>query len=116
MGEAMKLYKWQESAVARFARAAYFALVVDCGLGKTITAIRIALQKGRPVLVIAPGHSLCAQWREEILKAAGPDEDVWVHSRAEETKGGERHREAFSKWIAEGGERRKHGEAGHGEA
>jgi superfamily II DNA or RNA helicase len=96
----IKLYEWQKSAIARFARAAYFALVVDCGLGKTIAAIQIALRKKLPTLVIAPGHTLCNQWRDEILRVVGPDEQVWVHSKPEETKNVEKYREEFAQWLS----------------
>jgi superfamily II DNA or RNA helicase len=99
----MTLYQWQQEALARFARAAYFALVVDCGLGKTLAAIAIAKEKRRSTLVITPGHDLCVQWRDEILSAAGSDEgeieDVWVYSRTEETKRGEAYREEFIAWL-----------------
>lgn len=95
----MSLYQWQKEALKRFARAAYFALVVDCGLGKTLAAILIAKEKNLPTLAIAPGNSLCAQWKGEILKAAGPDEDVWVYSRVEETKRGDAYREEFIAWL-----------------
>jgi superfamily II DNA or RNA helicase len=95
----MNLYHWQTEALARFARAAYFALVVDCGLGKTLAAILIAKQKKLPTLVITPGNSLCNQWKAEIRKALGPDEDVWVYSRTEETRRGEAYREEFIKWL-----------------
>jgi superfamily II DNA or RNA helicase len=96
---ATSLYRWQKEALDRFARAAYFALVVDCGLGKTLAAIHIALRKQRPNLVIAPGHNLCVQWKAEIEKVVWPDEDVWVHSRAEETRRGEAYREEFTAWL-----------------
>jgi superfamily II DNA or RNA helicase len=95
----MNLYQWQKEALARFARAAYFALVVDCGLGKTLAAILIAEQKKLPTMVIAPGNSLCAQWADEIHKVAGPDEDVWVYSRTGETKRGDAYREEFLAWL-----------------
>jgi superfamily II DNA or RNA helicase len=92
-------YKWQESAVARFARAAYFAIVADCGVGKTLAAIKIALAKRMPVIVITATHRLCEQWKHDILTDAGPDEQVWVYSKPEETKQGARYREAFEAWL-----------------
>jgi superfamily II DNA or RNA helicase len=95
----LELYKWQKDAVARFARAAYFALVVDCGLGKTAAAILVALKKKRPVMVVAPGKLLCDQWKEEILKIAGSEEDVRVYSRAEETKRGDAYRDELEAWL-----------------
>jgi superfamily II DNA or RNA helicase len=94
-------YKWQSTALARFARAVYFAIVADCGCGKTLAAIRIALTKKMPVIVIAPTHRLCEQWKKDILKDAGADEDVWVYSRPEETAQGEHYRETFETWLRE---------------
>jgi superfamily II DNA or RNA helicase len=73
---------------------------VDCGCGKTLAAIRIALAKKLPVIVITATHRLCEQWKNDILKDAGPDEDVWVYSRPEETRRGERYREDFETWLA----------------
>jgi superfamily II DNA or RNA helicase len=92
-------YNWQNTAVARFARAIYFALVVDCGCGKTFAAIRVALSKQMPVIVIAPTHRLCEQWKNDILQDAGPDEEVWVYDKPTETKQGEYYKEAFEQWL-----------------
>jgi superfamily II DNA or RNA helicase len=98
----MKSYQWQDTAFARFAKAVYFALVVDCGCGKTFAAISIALFKRLPVIVIAPGHNLCSQWRNEIKKIAGDGEDVWVYNRAEERKQGAYYQERFLAWLKGG--------------
>jgi superfamily II DNA or RNA helicase len=95
----MKEYNWQNNAFVQFVRAAYFALVVDCGCGKTFAGIKIALGKMLPTIVIAPGHTLCGQWKDEILKIAGPDEDIWVYDRNEERKKGAYYEEEFSKWL-----------------
>ena len=35
------------------------------GLGKTLTATRIAEEKEKPVLIIAP-NALCQQWKNEL--------------------------------------------------
>jgi superfamily II DNA or RNA helicase len=94
-----KAYNWQNTALTRFVRAAYFALVVDCGCGKTFAGIKIALGKMLPTIVIAPGHTLCAQWKEEILQVAGPDENVWVYDRNEERKKGVHYEEEFARWL-----------------
>jgi superfamily II DNA or RNA helicase len=94
-----RAYRWQREAFGRFVRAVYFALIVDCGCGKTLAAIMIALAKGLPVVVIAPGHRLCAQWAREIRKASG-DEEVWVYDRNEEREGGEAYREKFEGWLS----------------
>jgi superfamily II DNA or RNA helicase len=94
-----KAYNWQDTALTRFTRAVYFAIVADCGVGKTLAAIRIALAKKMPVIVIAPTHRLCEQWKNDILRDAGPDEEVWVYSRPEETKQGDYYRESFEAWL-----------------
>lgn len=39
--------------------------LTDMGLGKTLTASRIAEEKDLPVLIIAP-NTLCEQWQEEL--------------------------------------------------
>jgi superfamily II DNA or RNA helicase len=52
-----------------------------------------------PVIVIAPTHRLCEQWKNDILQDAGPDEEVWVYDRPTETKQGEYYREAFEQWL-----------------
>jgi superfamily II DNA or RNA helicase len=92
-------YNWQNTAFARFARAAYFAIVADCGVGKTFAAMRIALTKKMPVIVIAPGHRLCGQWKDAILQDAGPNEEVWVYSKPEETAQSGQYKEKFEKWL-----------------
>jgi superfamily II DNA or RNA helicase len=92
-------YNWQNTAVARFVRAVYFLIVADCGCGKTLAAIRIALAKQMPVIVIAPTHRLCEQWKNDILQDAGPDEEVWVYDKPTETKQGEYYKEAFEQWL-----------------
>jgi superfamily II DNA or RNA helicase len=96
-----KTYNWQNTAAARFVRAVYFAIVADCGCGKTLAAILIALAKKMPVIVIAPTHRLCEQWKNDILQDAGPDEDVWVYDKPTETKQGEYYREAFESWLTQ---------------
>lgn len=93
-------YDWQTSTVARCARAVYFSIVGDCGCGKTLAAIKIALAKMMPVIVIAPTRRLCEQWKEAILEDAGPDEQVWVYSNPQEMAQGETYREDFEKWLA----------------
>jgi superfamily II DNA or RNA helicase len=52
-----------------------------------------------PVIVIAPTHRLCEQWKADILQDAGPNEDVWVFSKPEETKQGAYYQEAFEQWL-----------------
>ena len=73
----MSDWKHQIQAKKRFSPAKFFALLFDCGTGKTRTAIRIAEEKELPVLVIAP-KNLCNQWRDQIKDLVGEEEDVLV--------------------------------------
>ena len=59
------LWKHQKYAVEKYKNRPFFGLLFDCGLGKTLTASRIAEEKGKPVLIIAP-NALCKQWEEEL--------------------------------------------------
>jgi superfamily II DNA or RNA helicase len=90
-------YKWQLDAVKLAARN-ILALVVACGAGKTLAAILIALVKQKPVIIIAPTHRLCNQWKEAITETV-KDADVWLYSKPEETKEGTQHKERFEKWL-----------------
>jgi superfamily II DNA or RNA helicase len=63
-----------------------------------LAAILIALVKKKPVIVIAPGHRLCSQWKEAIEESDG-SADIWLYSKPEETKQGERYKERFEKWL-----------------
>jgi superfamily II DNA or RNA helicase len=92
-------YKWQESAFMRCVRAIYFGIVADCGCGKTLAAIKIAVGKMMPVIVIAPGHRLCDQWKDAIIENAGPDEEIWLYAKPEEAKQGEGYKERFERWL-----------------
>ena len=62
-----KLWKHQRYAIDKYKDRPFFGLLFSCGLGKTLTTIRIAEEKDRPVLIIAP-NTLAAQWVEEIEK------------------------------------------------
>jgi superfamily II DNA or RNA helicase len=92
-------YRWQNTALARFVRAAFFALICDCGCGKTLAALLIARAKQLPVIIIAPRHRLCAQWAEAVRECAGPDEDIWVYDRNEERTGGEAYARRYREWL-----------------
>ena len=87
-----KLWRHQQEALSRYAGAEYGGLLFDCGLGKTMTATRIAEAKELPVLIIAPGV-LCQQWADELTNRDGgtriteKDWDVLVcTSRSRKTK------------------------------
>ena len=90
-------WAWQLQAAGWAARN-IISLVVDCGCGKTLAAIMIALIKQKPVIVIAPTHRLCDQWREAI-KESDNNADVWLYSKPEETKQGEYYRKRFETWL-----------------
>jgi superfamily II DNA or RNA helicase len=90
---------WQLAAKARFVAREIMALVADCGVGKTFAAILIALAKNMPVIVIAPTHRLCEQWKEEIEETLGDEADVWVYAKPDETKQGDYYRERFEAWL-----------------
>ena len=92
-------WQWQLAAKARFAAAEIMSLVVDCGCGKTLAAILIAAAKAMPVIVIAPGHRLCEQWKNDLEQTLGAEADVWVYSRPEETKQDERYHQRFEQWL-----------------
>ena len=60
-----KLWKHQAYSIEKYKDRPYFGLIFDMGLGKTLTATRIAEAKEMPVLIIAP-NALCNQWAEEL--------------------------------------------------
>lgn len=89
-----KLWNHQKYAIDKYENRSFFGLLFDMGLGKTLTAIRIAEEKERPVLVIAP-NALCEQWEEEIEKNSEKKWEVAVcTSKTKKTK---KFKEAFEK-------------------
>ena len=62
---AKTLWKHQKYSVDKYKDRPFFGLLFDMGLGKTLTAARIAEEKDLPVLIIAP-NTLCEQWQEEL--------------------------------------------------
>lgn len=94
----MKLWKHQEYAVEKYKDRKFFGLLFDCGLGKTITTIKIAEEKEKPVLIIAP-NALCQQWKEEIEEKGEKDWEVLVcTSKTRKTK---KFKEALEKLCTE---------------
>lgn len=94
----MKLWKHQEYAVEKYKNRKFFGLLFDCGLGKTITTIKIAEEKEKPVLIIAP-NALCQQWKEEIEEKGEKDWEVLVcTSKTRKTK---KFKEALEKLCME---------------
>ena len=92
-------YAWQLEAAAKAAMKEIISLVCDCSTGKTLAAILIAVKKQMPTIVIAPTHSLCGQWKDDLMDELGEDADVWVYNKSEETKEGEKYRERFTNWL-----------------
>ena len=92
-------WHWQLMAKANYAAREIMSFVVDCGCGKTLAAIMIVLVKMMPVIIIAPGHRLCEQWKNDIKDALGNDADVWLYSRPEETGQGASYKERFEQWL-----------------
>ena len=66
-----KLWAHQKYAIEKYKNRPFFGLIFDMGLGKTLTATRIAEEKDKPVLIIAP-NALCQQWASELTNK---DED-----------------------------------------
>lgn len=94
----IKLWKHQKYAISKYKEKNFFGLLFDMGLGKTLTAIKIAEEKERPVLIIAP-NALCEQWKQEIDKYKEKDWDVLVCTS--KTKNTKKFKEAFSELCFE---------------
>lgn len=81
-----KLWKHQQYSIDKYKDRPFFGLLFSCGLGKTLTTIRIAEEKDRPVLIIAP-NALTAQWVEEIEKNKEKEWEVMLcTSKTKNTK------------------------------
>jgi len=93
-------YAWQLQAAIKGAAAEIISLAVDCSCGKTLAAILIAMRKQMPVIIIAPTHNLCNQWKQDLIDELGAEADVWVYNKPEETKQKEHYKERFIQWLA----------------
>lgn len=93
-----ELWQHQKYAVNKYKDREYFGLLLPCGTGKTITAIAIAEEKEKPVLIIAP-NALCAQWKEEIEKNKEKDWNVFVCTSKE--RASKKFKEKFQKFLEE---------------
>ena len=91
-------YAWQIQAAAIGAVKEFISIAVDCSCGKTFAAILIALKKQMPVIVIAPTHRLCEQWKRDIEETVA-GADVWVYNKPEDTKQGAYYKERFERWL-----------------
>ena len=71
------LWRHQSYALNKFKDRTFFGLLFPCGTGKTATATRIAEEKEKTVLIIAP-NALCQQWADELLNK---DEDTRITTK-----------------------------------
>lgn len=93
-----KLWKHQQYSIDKYKDRPFFGLLFSCGLGKTLTTIRIAEEKDRPVLIIAP-NTLTDQWVEEIEKNKEKEWNVLIcTSKTRHTK---KFKEAFDQLCFE---------------
>lgn len=93
-----KLWNHQKYAIDKYKGKKFFGLLFDMGLGKTLTAIKLAEEKERPVLIIAP-NALCQQWKDEIDKYKEKDWNVLVC--ISKTKNTKKFKEALSELCFE---------------
>lgn len=81
-----KLWPHQQYSIDKYKDRPFFGLLFSCGLGKTLTTIRIAEEKDRPVLIIAP-NTLCQQWKDDIEANKEKDWNVLIcTSKTKNTK------------------------------
>ena len=98
-----KLWAHQKYAIDKYKDRPYFGLIFDMGLGKTLTATRIAEVKDKPVLIIAP-NALCQQWASELTNKGEEritEKDWEVVVCTSKTKNTKRFKEAFAKLCEE---------------
>ena len=93
-----KLWKHQQYSIDKYKDRPFFGLLFSCGLGKTLTTIRIAEEKDRPVLIIAP-NALCQQWKDDI--EANKEKDWNVLICTSKTRHTKKFKEAFNKLCFE---------------
>ena len=74
---ARTLWRHQSYTIDKFKDRTFSGLLFPCGTGKTATATRIAEEKEKPVLIIAP-NALCQQWADELLNK---DEDTRITTK-----------------------------------
>lgn len=94
----IKLWNHQKYAIDKYKGKKFFGLLFDMGLGKTLTAIKLAEEKERPVLIIAP-NALCQQWKDEIDKYKEKDWNVLICTS--KTKNTKKFKEALEKLCEE---------------
>jgi len=87
----MKLYPYQQRALAFAKERRYSYLSLPCGAGKTLTALE-ATKKFKHVLIISPA-SICMVWKEEIRKWYGEAHKIQVFHSMKETL------DTSAKWV-----------------
>lgn len=95
-----KLWKHQRYAIDKYKDRPFFGLLFDMGLGKTLTATRIAEEKDMPVLIIAP-NALCKQWEEELHKEDNCNKEWETLVCTSKTKNTKKFKEKFEKLCEE---------------
>lgn len=98
-----KLWKHQQYSIDKYKDRPYFGLIFDTGLGKTLTATRIAEAKDKPVLIIAP-NVLCQQWADELTNKGEEritEKDWKVVLCTSKTRHTKRFKEDFAKLCEE---------------
>lgn len=93
-----KLWPHQQYSIDKYKDRPFFGLLFSCGLGKTLTTIRIAEEKDRPVLIIAP-NALCQQWKDDI--EANKEKDWNVLICTSKTKNKKKFKEDFDQFCFE---------------
>lgn len=93
-----ELWQHQRYAIDKYKDRPFFGLLFSCGLGKTLTTIRIAEEKDRPVLIIAP-NALCQQWKDDI--EANKEKDWNVLICTSKTKNKKKFKEDFDQLCFE---------------
>ena len=93
-----KLWPHQQYSIDKYKDRPFFGLLFSCGLGKTLTTIRIAEEKDRPVLIIAP-NALCQQWKDDI--EANKEKDWSVLVCTSKTKNTKKFKEDFDQLCFE---------------
>ena len=98
-----KLWEHQIYSIEKYKDKPFFGLLFPTGTGKSLTATRIAEEKERPVLLIAP-NALCKQWADELTekgedRITTKDWDVIVYTS--KTKNTKKFKEDFSRLCEE---------------
>lgn len=104
----MKRQNWkhQDAAISLYKIFSWFALLFDCGTGKTRTFIGIAEAKEDargeelPVIVICP-KNIIRQWRDAIEEHSDHENEVFCYLDTDcHSKGAKaRFQEAFDKFL-----------------